>query len=177
VGFRTAEVVTDPLPAAAADLLGSDRAGAAAGDDAGTVFYLRINGVPVYAKGANLIPANVLPTNVTGAALRRLLDAALAANMNTVRPFSLGPARRGWPRAEVWLAWRLLAGRKPTLLFSLNSAERLGWKRQVQKKHQKVRVWGGGVYPRDELYDYADQVGLMIWCARLTGVDRRLTAL
>jgi hypothetical protein len=37
-------------------------------------------------QGANLIPLSVLPTNVTGAHLRRLLGDALAANMNMVGP-------------------------------------------------------------------------------------------
>ncbi|KAI8475070.1 MAG: glycoside hydrolase superfamily, partial [Monoraphidium minutum] len=75
----------------------------------GSAFYFRVNGQPVYAKGANLIPLSVLPTNVTGADLRRLLDDALDAHMNM------------------------------------------------------VRIWGGGVYPSDDLYDYADERGIMIW--------------
>jgi beta-galactosidase/beta-glucuronidase len=64
VGFRTVELVTAPADAAAADLLPSellngagaagdgagDGAGGVTGDTGGTVFYLRANGVPVYAK-------------------------------------------------------------------------------------------------------------------------------
>lgn len=26
-----------------------------------------------------------------------------------------------------------------------------------------LRVWGGGVYEKDEFYDLADQMGIMIW--------------
>lgn len=57
VGFRRVELVTDPLPAAArglapqraADGANSSAAGTEAAEG-GTVFYLRVNGVPVYAK-------------------------------------------------------------------------------------------------------------------------------
>lgn len=42
-------------------------------------------GLPVYAKGSNLIPLHVLPTSATPDALTHLLDSALAANMNMMR--------------------------------------------------------------------------------------------
>ena len=38
----------------------------------------------LHCQGANLIPLNILPTNVTARDLRRLLDDAVAANMNMV---------------------------------------------------------------------------------------------
>ena len=39
VGFRTVEIVQDPLPG-------------------GKSFYFRINGLPVFVKGANWVPAD-----------------------------------------------------------------------------------------------------------------------
>ena len=26
-----------------------------------------------------------------------------------------------------------------------------------------IRIWGGGIYERDDFYDIADELGLMIW--------------
>ncbi len=78
-------------------------------DQWGKSFELVVNGVPVFAKGANLIPFDILPTRVTPAQQDRILDSAVAANMNI------------------------------------------------------LRIWGGGTYQDDHVYDKADELGLMIW--------------
>lgn len=78
-------------------------------DQWGRSFAFVVNGVPIYAKGANLIPFDMLPTRVSAEDETRLLRSAVDANMNM------------------------------------------------------LRVWGGGVYPDDHLYDEADRLGLMIW--------------
>lgn len=51
--------------------------------------YLRVNGVPLYVRGANVIPFHVLPTRASRANLTRLLTAAKRANMNTIRIWSV----------------------------------------------------------------------------------------
>ena len=51
----------------------------------GESFYFRVNGVPVFAKGANLIPLDILSTRVMQERLRGVLEAALDANMNMIR--------------------------------------------------------------------------------------------
>jgi hypothetical protein len=56
-----------------------------AGEVAGESFYFRVNGLPVYAKGANLIPLDILSTRVTSERLHGVLRAALDANMNMIR--------------------------------------------------------------------------------------------
>jgi beta-mannosidase len=53
-------------------------------------FGFRINGVPIFAKGANLIPFDMFPARVTAAQQRRILDSAIAANMNMVRVWGGG---------------------------------------------------------------------------------------
>jgi beta-mannosidase len=53
-------------------------------------FGFSINGVPVFAKGANLIPFDMFPARVTAVQQRRILDGAVAANMNMVRVWGGG---------------------------------------------------------------------------------------
>jgi beta-mannosidase len=53
-------------------------------------FGFKINGVPIFAKGANLIPFDMFPARVTAAQQRRILDSAVAANMNMVRVWGGG---------------------------------------------------------------------------------------
>jgi beta-mannosidase len=75
----------------------------------GKSFTFVINGVPVFAKGANWIPADSFPTRVSKAKYRHMLESARDTNMNM------------------------------------------------------VRVWGGGIYERDDFYELADEMGILIW--------------
>lgn len=59
-------------------------------DDGGQGFAFVINGVPVFAKGANAIPFDAFPARVTRERLRRDLQAARDANMNMVRNWGGG---------------------------------------------------------------------------------------
>jgi len=92
IGFRSAELVEDPYP-----------------DQEGSSFYFRINGVPIWSKGSNLIPMDSFESRVTQSTVDRLLANARDANMNT------------------------------------------------------LRIWGGGIYQNDYLYDRCDEMGLMVW--------------
>ncbi|KAM4807728.1 beta-mannosidase [Rhinophrynus dorsalis] len=78
-------------------------------DSPGLSFYLKINGVPVFLKGSNWIPADSFQDKITANGLRNLLQSAVDANMNT------------------------------------------------------LRVWGGGIYERDEFYSLCDELGIMVW--------------
>jgi len=53
-------------------------------------FGFRINGVPIFAKGANLIPFDSFPTRVSDAQMRQILTSARDANMNMVRVWGGG---------------------------------------------------------------------------------------
>ena len=78
-------------------------------DKDGSSFYFELNGVPVFAKGANLIPGdNFLPRVTRKKYEKTVLDAA-DANMNM------------------------------------------------------LRVWGGGVYEDDNLYEFCDKYGILVW--------------
>lgn len=59
-------------------------------DEHGASFYFKINGKPVYMKGANYIPADVFVTRTTKADYRKLLMMAKEANMNMLRVWGGG---------------------------------------------------------------------------------------
>lgn len=59
-------------------------------DTAGLSFGIRVNGRPVFAKGANWIPADALAGRISEAATRDLLESAVAANMNMIRVWGGG---------------------------------------------------------------------------------------
>src|SRR5262249_8051746 len=66
VGLRTLEVINQP-------------------DEAGLSLLFRVNGLDIFCKGANWIPADALPSRITRDRIRRLLAEAVAANMNMIR--------------------------------------------------------------------------------------------
>ncbi len=70
--------------------------------------HLAVNGVPVFAKGADWIPADNLPSRVTPELLRWYMTRAVECNFNF------------------------------------------------------LRLWGGGYYEEDELFDLCDELGLML---------------
>lgn len=51
----------------------------------GGAMGFRVNGIPIFAKGANVIPFDSFPARVTPASMRPLLTAARDANMNMLR--------------------------------------------------------------------------------------------
>lgn len=71
VGLRTVEVVSEP-------------------DAAGTSLYFVVNGVPVFAKGADWIPCDALPRRQTADVYARLVGDAAAVGMNMLRVWGGG---------------------------------------------------------------------------------------
>ena len=71
VGFRTLEVDREP-------------------DQNGESFTLVVNGVAVFAKGANWIPQDAMPGHADAGQLRWLLESAREANMNMLRVWGGG---------------------------------------------------------------------------------------
>lgn len=59
-------------------------------DQWGRGFEFVVNGVPIYAKGANLIPFDSFPTRVTDARMLQILQSARDANMNMLRMWGGG---------------------------------------------------------------------------------------
>lgn len=84
LGFRQLELVREHDDDEDSDDNGNDN-----GDDDEERFYLRVNGEPIFARGANWIPADALYRNSTDQ-YNDLLTSAVAANMNTVRVWGGG---------------------------------------------------------------------------------------
>ena len=59
-------------------------------DKWGRSFDFIINGIPVFGKGADVIPFDSFPNRVTTADYRRILESAKAANMNMIRHWGGG---------------------------------------------------------------------------------------
>ncbi len=74
----------------------------------GVAMHVQVNGVPVFAKGADWIPADNMPTRVTPEILRYYMTKAVECNFNF------------------------------------------------------IRLWGGGYYEEDELFDLCDEMGIML---------------
>lgn len=77
--------------------------------EGGRRFAVRVNGVNIYCKGANWVPADSIYARVSPQKYEALLQEARAANFNM------------------------------------------------------LRVWGGGIYERDEFYQLCDELGIMVW--------------
>lgn len=78
-------------------------------DSFGRSFYFKLNGVPVFAKGATYIPPDVFTNRISGEKYEKLVRSAALANMNM------------------------------------------------------LRIWGGGIYENDTLYELCDKNGIMVW--------------
>lgn len=59
-------------------------------DSIGQSFYFKLNGVPVYMKGANYIPQNSFQNKVTSTHYNKLLNDVVTANMNMLRVWGGG---------------------------------------------------------------------------------------
>lgn len=65
-------------------------------DETGTAMRFVVNGQPIFAKGANWIPVDALPTRRTPENTRPLLEAAVEANMNMLRVWGGGLYEPDW---------------------------------------------------------------------------------
>ncbi|XP_004401913.1 PREDICTED: beta-mannosidase [Odobenus rosmarus divergens] len=73
VYFRTVELIEEPIEGSR-----------------GLSFYFKINGLPIFLKGSNWIPADSFQDRITSDLLRLLLQSAVDANMNTLRVWGGG---------------------------------------------------------------------------------------
>jgi beta-mannosidase len=57
---------------------------------AGNTFYFKINGLPIFAKGSNWIPADSFQERIKPSYVEQLLRSAAEANMNMLRVWGGG---------------------------------------------------------------------------------------
>lgn len=133
IGFRTVEIRREE-------------------DAAGESFVLVINGQPIYAKGANLVPTDMFPSRVTPQSIRNLVTLAEAANMNMLRVWGGGYYeqeafydecdRRG---ILVWQDFMFACGQYPDehdwfrILVEREAVEVV----RMLRKHPSVVLWCG----------------------------------
>jgi len=65
-------------------------------DETGSRFAFEVNGREIFAKGANWIPADALPSRITPEKTRDLLQSAVDANMNMIRIWGGGRYEPDW---------------------------------------------------------------------------------
>ncbi|XP_036046975.1 beta-mannosidase isoform X2 [Onychomys torridus] len=73
VYFRTVQLIEEPIKGSS-----------------GRSFYFKINGLPIFLKGSNWIPADSFQDKVTSELLQLLLKSVVDANMNTLRVWGGG---------------------------------------------------------------------------------------
>ena len=65
-------------------------------DTVGARFAFKVNGKEIFCRGANWIPADALPSRATPELTRKLLQAAIDANMNMIRVWGGGYYEQDW---------------------------------------------------------------------------------
>jgi hypothetical protein len=115
-------------------------------------FYFRVNGVPVYSKGSNLIPFTLFPTTDSYDMVRRTLAAARDAHHNTVRIWGGGiyQSEAFHDVADemgllVWEEAMFACGSYPSALPGFLSNVRAEIREQVRRVAGRaaVAIWGG----------------------------------
>lgn len=59
-------------------------------DSKGETFYFKLNGIPIFAKGSNMIPLNIFQERVTSEHIDQIINSATEANMNMLRVWGGG---------------------------------------------------------------------------------------
>jgi beta-mannosidase len=96
-------------------------------DIEGESFYFKVNGVPIYMKGANLVPLHILPNNVSKAAIHDLMQYALQSNMNMIRIWGGGmyPVSQQQQRLQRQQQWMRMESMCPCCSCKYSGQQRL----------------------------------------------------
>ncbi|XP_048189499.1 beta-mannosidase [Perognathus longimembris pacificus] len=117
----------------------------------GLSFYFKINGLPIFLKGSNWIPADSFQDRVTSDLLQRLLQSVVDANMNVLRVWGGGiyEQDRFYELCDelgimVWQDFMFACALYPTEEDFLNSV-RAEVTHQIKrlKSHPSIILWSG----------------------------------
>ncbi|KAK0164385.1 hypothetical protein PV328_003021 [Microctonus aethiopoides] len=142
IGFRTVELVQEPL-------------------ENGLSFYFRINGVPIFAKGSNVIPIHIAPEKSTNYIyLKNLLWSAKEAHMNMLRVWGGGvyESEKFYDIADalgimIWQDFMFACAMYPTTSDFLDSVrEEVVQNVWRLKSHTSVVLWAGNNENEAALY-------------------------
>ncbi|QKG80797.1 glycoside hydrolase family 2 protein [Tenuifilum thalassicum] len=132
VGIRTVRLVSEP-------------------DSIGQSFYLEVNGRPMFAKGANLIPPNFFVHSISDSAWIRMADLAAQSNFNMLRVWGGGVyapdafmeecTRKG---ILVWHDFMFACSMYPyDSVFQANVREEAIQQVKRLRKHTSLALWCG----------------------------------
>ncbi|XP_076657377.1 beta-mannosidase [Halictus rubicundus] len=142
IGFRTVELVQKPLKK-------------------GLSFYFQINGIPIFAKGSNYIPASVFPEqSAKPDTIKHLLESVKAANMNMLRVWGGGlyESELFYNLADeygimIWQDFMFACGMYPTTEKFLESVkEEVVQNVRRLKNHPSIVLWAGNNENEAALY-------------------------
>jgi beta-mannosidase len=120
-------------------------------DQWGRSFEFVVNGIPVFAKGADVIPFDSFPNRVTTADYRRILESAKAANMNIIRHWGGGyyETDEFYGLCDelglmVWQDFMFGNEMQPgTYQFKLNVAQEAADQIRRLRNHPSIVLWSG----------------------------------
>lgn len=120
-------------------------------DDKGKTFYFKINGKPVYMKGANYIPSDVFVTRMTRNDYRKVLIMAKQANMNMLRVWGGGIYEDDYfyelcdsLNIHVWQDFMFAGAMVPgDKAFFYNVKEEVKYQVKRLRHHKSIVVWCG----------------------------------
>ncbi len=160
IGLRTIELVNKP-------------------DEIGTSFYFKINGKPVFMKGANYVPQDVFLPRVSDAQYRSLLIAAKDANMNMLRVWGGGVYERDifYELCDslgilVWQDFMFAGSMYPAdENFLANVEAEISEQVQRLRPHASVAIWCGNNeievawrnWGWQSTYGYSDEIAAQMW--------------
>ena len=119
-------------------------------DKDGETFYFKLNGKPVFARGANYIPQDMFQDRVTGNDYRKLIDDVVASNMNMLRVWGGGIYEDDTfyqlcdsKGILVWQDFMYACAMYPGGKFLTNEAKEALYQVERLRKHPCIALWCG----------------------------------